>query len=70
MTTVIPYELVDKELGTTMIDEILITSGGVNLANYSGEYLSAVAQVIQREKEKLWDKNDRKCKRGIRSYKC
>ena len=55
---IIPYEFNwIKELGTTMIDEILITSGGVNLANYSGEYLSAVAQRDYTEgKKKLWDK--------------
>ena len=40
-----------------MIDEVLITSGGVNLANYSGEYMSAVAQRDFSEgKKKLWDK--------------
>ena len=34
---IIPYEFNwIKELGTSMIDEVLITSGGVNLATYSG----------------------------------
>lgn len=55
---IIPYEFNwVKELGTTMIEEVLITSGGLNLANYSGEYLSAVAQRDFTEtKKNLWNK--------------
>jgi hypothetical protein len=54
----IPYEFKwIKELGSSMIDQISITSGGVELVNYSGEYLSAMVQRdYKTEKKELWNK--------------
>lgn len=54
----IPYEFQwVKDLGATMIDEILITTGGIELAKFSGEYLSVAAhRDLKTEKKALWDK--------------
>jgi hypothetical protein len=53
----IPYEFQwIKDLGSSMIDEVLITSGGVELSKISGEYLSVQAQRdLNTEKKALWN---------------
>jgi hypothetical protein len=55
---VIPYEFKwIRELGTNMIREIEIYSGGVTLAKYSGEYLSCLKERdFNKQKKNLWDK--------------
>ena len=46
-----------KDLGATMIEEILITTGGIELAKFSGEYLSVAShRDLKTEKKALWDK--------------
>jgi len=46
-----------KELGSTMIKEVEISSGGQLLASYSGEYFSCLHQRDSNsEKRELWDR--------------
>lgn len=46
-----------EELGTSMIQDVEITSGGQLLAKYSGEYFSCVHQRdTSGSKKKLWDR--------------
>ena len=54
----LPYEFKwIQEIGSYMIREIEIHSGGVSLARYSGEYLSCLKERdFSSEKKKLWDK--------------
>ena len=54
----IPYEFQwIEEIGTNMIQEIEIYSGGTSLAKFPGEYLSCVVQRDHNEaKKKLWNK--------------
>jgi len=53
-----PYEFRwIEELGTTMIDEIEIYSGGVSLAKYSGEYLNCLKERdYSNVKKDLWNR--------------
>ena len=53
-----PYEFRwIEELGTNMIDEIEIYSGGVSLAKYSGEYLNCMKERdFNNVKKKLWNR--------------
>ena len=52
-----PYEFRwIEELGSTMIREIEIFSGGTTLARYSGEYLTCVKERdYSKSKKELWD---------------
>lgn len=43
------------ELGTNMINEVTIESGGHTLARYTGEYFSAVAHRDKKHKIHLWN---------------
>ena len=54
----IPYEFQwIEEIGSNMIQEIEIYSGGTTLASYSGEYLACVKERdYSTEKKALWDK--------------
>ena len=54
----IPYEFKwIEEIGSYMIREVEIHSGGVSLARYSGEYLSCLKERdFPAEKKALWDK--------------
>ena len=56
--TFAPYEFRwIEELGTNMIDEIEIHSGGVSLAKYSGEYLSCLKERdYDNTKKNLWNR--------------
>jgi hypothetical protein len=53
-----PYEFRwIEELGTNMIDEIEVYSGGISLAKYSGEYLNCLKERDSSvTKKKLWDR--------------
>ena len=53
-----PYEFRwIEEVGSTMIEEIEVYSGGVSLAKYSGEYLSCLKERdFTTEKKDLWDR--------------
>lgn len=53
-----PYEFKwIEELGTNMIEEIEIYSGGISLAKYSGEYLNCMKERdFSTEKKDLWDR--------------
>jgi hypothetical protein len=53
-----PYEFRwIEELGTNMIDEIEVYSGGVSLARYSGEYLNCLKERDSSvTKKKLWNR--------------
>jgi hypothetical protein len=55
---IIPYEFKwISELGSNMIREVEIHSGGVSLAKYSGEYLSCLKERdFSKGKKNLWDK--------------
>jgi hypothetical protein len=54
----VPYEFRwIEEIGTTMIEEIEIYSGGVSLSKYSGEYLSCLKERdFSEEKKNLWNR--------------
>jgi hypothetical protein len=56
--SLLPYEFKwIKNLGSFMIREIEIHSGGVSLSRYTGEYLSCLKERdFSREKKALWDK--------------
>jgi hypothetical protein len=56
--SLLPYEFKwIKNLGSFMIREIEIHSGGVSLSRYTGEYLSCLKERdFTREKKDLWDK--------------
>ena len=56
--SLIPYEFKwIKNLGSFMIREIEIHSGGVSLARYTGEYLSCLKERdFSHEKKELWNK--------------
>ena len=53
-----PYEFAwIQELGSNMIDEIEVYSGGVSLANYSGEYLNCLKERdYSGAKKDLWNR--------------
>ena len=53
-----PYEFRwIEELGTNMIDEIEVYSGGISLAKYSGEYLNCLKERDSSvTKKKLWNR--------------
>ena len=53
-----PYEFAwIEELGTNMIDEIEVYSGGVSLAKYSGEYLNCLKERdYSNSKKTLWNR--------------
>ena len=53
-----PYEFRwIEELGTNMIEEINVYSGGVSLAKYSGEYLNCLKERDYSDvKKKLWNR--------------
>ena len=53
-----PYEFRwIEEIGTNMIDEIEIYSGGVSLSKYSGEYLNCMKERdFDATKKKLWNR--------------
>ena len=53
-----PYEFKwIEEIGTNMIEEIEVYSGGVSLAKYSGEYLSCMKERdFSAEKKDLWNR--------------
>ena len=53
-----PYEFKwIEEIGTNMIEEIEVYSGGVSLAKYSGEYLSCMKERdFPAEKKDLWNR--------------
>ena len=54
----VPYEFRwIEEVGTNMIDEIEVYSGGVSLAKYSGEYLNCMKERdFNGVKKKLWNR--------------
>ncbi len=54
----LPYEFQwIKDLGASMLEEVAITSGGVELSKVSGEYLSVQTQRdMSTEKKALWNK--------------
>ena len=54
----IPYEFQwIEEIGSNMIQEIEIYSGGMTLAKYSGEYLACLKERdLTTEKKELWNK--------------
>ena len=54
----LPYEFQwIKDLGASMLEEVAITSGGVELSKVSGEYLSVQTQRdMNTEKKALWNK--------------
>ena len=56
--TFVPYEFQwIEELGTNMIDEIEVYSGGVSLAKYSGEYLNCLKERdYNHSKKELWNR--------------
>jgi hypothetical protein len=56
--SLLPYEFKwIKNLGSFMIREVEIHSGGVSLSRYSGEYLSCLKERdFTREKKDLWNK--------------
>ena len=56
--TFVPYEFRwIEELGTNMIEEVEVYSGGVSLAKYSGEYLNMVKERDYNDvKKKLWNR--------------
>ena len=53
-----PYEFKwIEELGTNMIEQIEIYSGGISLAKYSGEYLNCMKERdFSAEKKELWNR--------------
>ena len=57
-----PYEFKwIEELGTNMIEEIEIYSGGISLAKYSGEYLNCMKERdFSTEKKRPMESHDRK----------
>ncbi len=53
----VPYEFRwTRKLGTTMIREITISSGGSLLARYSGEWMSCVVERDEGPKRRLWNR--------------
>ena len=53
-----PYEFKwIEEVGTNMIDQIEVYSGGISLAKYSGEYLNCMKERdFSAEKKELWNR--------------